>query len=255
MRCCLLVLLAAPVIGADRLDLVREAVRSTAKSTSSWSAPASPPSRGSCHETSSVICLDFSSSDSCERRCDRAEPIRLRDPPELRGASDDAAIDGFLSAEGGWHDDLGRLGLRLGFDTDDGGMAGGVDRFYERNAPGSSHWDRLDLWRLEGALTVLGSRTTALRLGAVALLMHDAHASDGGLAALADFSVGGFPALPQLGVDTRLEYGFLGRARYLRARAELGYRLGPLEPSIGYDYLRVDDAALQGPFAGLRWHF
>jgi hypothetical protein len=254
MRCCLPLLLAAPLIGSDQLDLVRAAVRAPVKSTPTthWSAPSCAPARDSCHDWSPSISLDCARHESCDAP---AEPIRLHDPPELRGATTDDGIDGFLGVEGGWRDGIGRLGARLGFGTPEGGMSGGVDRFYERAAPGSSHWDRLDLWRVDGALAVVSSRTTALRLGAVALLMHDAHGSDGGLAGLAGFHVGGFAALPGLGLDTSLEYGFLGTASYLRARGEVGYRLGPVEPTAGYDYIRIGQAALQGPFAGLRWHF
>jgi hypothetical protein len=258
MRCCLLLLLAAPLAAADRLDQVRTAVRSSSSSStssgSSWSSGGS--SRSSCHEDSpSFLALFFGGSDGdCE---ETSSAPRLRDPPELRsaGSGDPPEVDSFASAEGGYRDDLARFGARLGFTSGQGAMEAGVDRYDERFDHTADRWDHLDLWRLDGSLTIASSRNAALRLGLAGLVMHDPYGNDLGIAADAGFHLGNFSWCPRLEADALAELGVVGHAGIFHARGELGYRFGALEPLVGYDYLLIERVALQGPFAGLRWHF
>ena len=260
LRAAALISLAGLAAAADRLDHLRAEARhqSSPSSTSSTSTSARRDDESPAVDLLGLI-FGSSSDDACH---DRPAPRHrsLADPPELRGLpppprpADESPLDVYAAAEAGTQEGVSRFGARLGFLTAHGGMSVGDDRFYEHRDPGRG-WDRLDLARLDGELTATSAAGVSLRFGLVGYLLHDPHGNDGGIAALGELRCLDLFAVPRLDCAARCELGVLGSAGLVRLRGELGYRLGALEPMVGYDYLRVGGAALQGPFAGLVVHF
>lgn len=133
------------------------------------------------------------------------------------------------------------IGLEAGWTHFIEPLPGGVDHFGIGNASLLIHarWNRVTLW------SGLGLRILA-----------DPQRPDGGSGAAIGWNGSAglrvYPHRP-LFFDARLDYGSLGQAGVLHARAELGGTWRILAPYAGYDYLALGGIIFHGPLIGLRF--
>ena len=68
------------------------------------------------------------------------------------------------------------------------------------------------------------------------------------------YGVDWFPRKPWT-VSSIIDVGTLGQANLFHNRSTIGVMLGATEAFVGYDYLQINSAKIQGPVAGIGWRF
>jgi hypothetical protein len=148
-------------------------------------------------------------------------------------------------------DGLGRVGLRLFLDTETRfGLKSDWDYYTERLDCGC----RDDLWigDVTGTYRVAQAEGLHVYVGFGARFLMDRGRDWAGVNFLAGFD--GFPGKP-VHLFGSAEGGTLGHAGLWRLRGGAGYMWGRAELFAGYDWLRIGQAELHGPFAGVRvWY-
>jgi hypothetical protein len=148
-------------------------------------------------------------------------------------------------------DGLTRSGFRLFLDTDTRfGVKTDWDYYLERLPCGC----RDDLWigDITATFRFVQHEFIQMHTGLGARFLIDHGRDRGGINFLYGFDA--FPVKP-LHVFASFEAGNLGNATLIRLHGGVGVNWTHGELFVGYDYLRIGSAALQGPFVGLRLWF
>jgi hypothetical protein len=171
---------------------------------------------------------------------------RTEDEPKphgLRGWAVQANLEDGYDTRG-----VNRVGARLFLDTTFRfGISSNWDFFTERR-PGGVH-DELTLGDANLTFRFAQSEWMEMYAGVGGRLTADRCDSRGGF----NFTYGGqvFPCKPVV-IASSLDLGTLGSASVVRVRSTVGLIHRHWELFGGYDYLRIGNADLQGPLAGLR---
>jgi hypothetical protein len=130
------------------------------------------------------------------------------------------------------------------------GIGGRFDFFDERQSSGG--YDHLTLADTNLLFRFAQSEKTQFRAGIGARFMHDRDRTDAGINLVYGFEY--FPKDPYT-IRAQVEGGNLNHAGVFRVNAAVGVAWNRLEAQLGYDYLQIGSAKLQGPFVGLRFWF
>ena len=148
-------------------------------------------------------------------------------------------------------DDLTRTGLRLFLDTHTRfGIKTDWDYYLERLPFGC--YDELWIGDITGTYRFAQNEWIQMHTGLGARFLVDRDRTRGGFNFLYGFDY--FPVEPAH-IFASFEAGALGNAGLIRLHGGVGVNWRHGELFVGYDYLRIGGAVLQGPFAGLRLWF
>jgi hypothetical protein len=148
-------------------------------------------------------------------------------------------------------DNLHRTGLRLFVDTDTRvGLKTDWDYYFERLPCGC--WDSLWIGDVTATFRFVQHEAIQMHTGAGGRFLLDNGGNRAGFNLLYGFDA--FPVQP-LHVFGSVEGGTLGSATVWRLHGGAGVNWTHGELFLGYDYLRIGNATLQGPFVGVRLWF
>jgi hypothetical protein len=154
--------------------------------------------------------------------------------------------------DGNDFDGLNRVGGQFLFDTATRfGVVTNWDHYHETFGFGQGH----DVTTI-GDVTLLcrfaQTEHVLMRAGVGCRIMSDEHATNAGV----NLHYGGewFPCEPWV-VSAGMDFGNLGSAFVVRARATAGVLWHGLEAFAGYDFLRIGEVNLHGPMLGVRFWF
>ncbi|MEZ6140461.1 MAG: hypothetical protein R3B84_07815 [Zavarzinella sp.] len=123
--------------------------------------------------------------------------------------------------------------------------------YYHESLPGG-RTDSTTIGTINATLRALTSQVFLLRLGMGANILTDRYQTNGGINFLfqSDIFVAEPVSLTILG-----ETGMLGSARTSHMRASVGYHLGHMQFTMGYDHRWIGDTNLSSPFAGIHFWY